>query len=221
MKLISCWFIATFFASSLALLAETPGSSTNVVRQIDANTFQVGAVRLELKERRLIIPAMVNMVEGPIEYVLVSAVGKLHESIFKTTAEPVHIQTAALLLLKSPMTSNSPPQLRVSVELDGAKTLAAENLIDNTTPGVRLAPGLWRYNGSRLVDGTFIAQRDGSIVSIIADPDALIETGRVATDDDENWRPRKTGLPAIGSAVKVILSFEPRVNGSTAEQTKE
>src|SRR5205085_12155873 len=116
------------------------------------------AIRLDVKERRLTIPATVNMIEGPIEYVLVSAIGKLHESIFKTTAEPIPIQTAVLLLLKTPINTNPPPQLRVSVELPSGKTVSAEDLIDNIMPGQRLRPGSWRYNGSRLVEGTFIAQ---------------------------------------------------------------
>jgi hypothetical protein len=81
-------------------------------------------------------------------------------------------------------------------------------MIDNIQPGKRLSPGTWRYNGSRLAEGTFIAQRDGSIAAIIADPDALIESGRVSADDDENWRPRKAQLPPVGAPVRVTLTFE-------------
>jgi hypothetical protein len=201
----ACWLWLLAVLSCLA--ADPKQTDTNLIRQIDANTLQIGAVRVESKERRLIIPATVNMVEGPIEYVLVSAIGKLHESIFKTAAEPVHIQTAVLLLLKTPALSNPPPLLRVEIELGPTNTLGAEKLIENTRPDVRLASGSWRYNGSRIVDGTFIAQRDGSIISIIADPDSLIESGRVAADDDENWRPKKTSLPPNGTAVKVVLRF--------------
>jgi hypothetical protein len=201
----ACWLWVVAVLSCLAADPKQP--DTNVIRQIDANTLQIGAVRIEAKEKRLIIPATVNMVEGPIEYVLVSATGKLHESIFKTTAEPVHIQTAALLLLKTPALTNRPPLVRVQVELSPTNSRAAEELIENTKPDARLAPGSWRYNGSRIVDGTFIAQRDGSIISIIADPDTLIESGRVAADDDENWRPKKTNLPPVGTAVKVVLAF--------------
>jgi hypothetical protein len=188
--------------------AEPANRDPSLVRQIDANSFQIGAVRLEVKERRLTIPATVNMLEGLIEYVVVSANGKLHESIFKTTAEPVHIQTAALLLLKAPIDSNSPPQLRISIELPAGKTVPAEDLITNIKPDVKFRPGFWRYTGSRVVENTFIAQRDGSIVAIMADPDSIIESGRIPADDDDNWRPRKSELPPIGAPVKVILTFD-------------
>ncbi len=198
-----CWLLVLWACRSFA--AETKEPSTNTIRQIDATTLQIGEVRLDTKERRLTIPATVNMIEGPIEYFLVSAIGKLHESIFKTIAEPVHIQTAALLLFKGPLTTNKPPQLRITVET--TKTVPAEDLIENTKPDVQLKPEPWRYNGSRVVDGTFIAQRDGSIISIIADPDALSESGRVTADNDENWRPKKANLPPIGTPVKVVLTF--------------
>jgi hypothetical protein len=192
----------------IAQAAELPSRDTNLVRQIDANSLQIGAVHLDVKERRLTIPASVNMVEGLIEYVLVSANGKLHESIFKTTAEPAHIQTAALLLLKAPTDSNSPPELRISVELAAGKTMAAEDLITNIMPDVKFRPGFWRYNGSRVVENIFIAQRDGSIVAIMADPDAIVESGRIPADDDDNWRPRKSELPPVGAPVKVIFTFD-------------
>src|SRR5262245_13350222 len=104
-----------------SLGAETANSATNLVRQLDTNTFQIGAVRLDTKERSVIIPATVNMVEGPIEYLLVSSIGKLHESIFKTVAEPIHVHTAALLLLTGPVTTNTPPRLRVSVQFNPEK----------------------------------------------------------------------------------------------------
>ena len=194
--------------SRVATAAEDVRPETNLVRQIGTNSFQIGEVRVDAKERRLTIPATVNMVEGLIEYVLVNTNGKLHESIFKTTTEPIHVQTAALLLLKAPVDSNAPPQLRVSVELPLGKTVPAEDLITNIMGDVKFRPGLWRYNGSRLVENTFIAQRDGSIVAIMADPDAIIESGRIAVDDDDNWRPHKSELPPVGAPVKVLLTFD-------------
>jgi hypothetical protein len=213
LRLTTAFLLFLSFARGLTA-AEQPGMPvpTNVIRQIGTNSFQIGEVRLDAKERRLTIPATVNMVEGLIEYVLVSANGKLHESIFKTTAEPIHIQTAALLLLKAPIDSNSPPQLRVSVELPAGKVVPAEDLITNTMAGVKFRPGPWRYNGSRVVENTFIAQRDGSIVAIMADPDAIIESGRIPSDDDDNWRPHKSELPPIGAPVKLQLTFDSPAN---------
>jgi hypothetical protein len=181
---------------------------SSLIQQIDTNTLQIGAVRLERKERRLMIPASVNMVEGPVEYVLVSALGKLHESILKTTAEPIHIQTAAMLLLPRPPSTNAPAKVRVTLELPEGKPVPIENVIENINAEKSLKADGWRYQGSRLVEGNFVAQRDGSILAIIADADALAECGRVSAEDDENWRPRKAALPPAGTPVKIILTFD-------------
>ena len=48
----------------------------------------------------------------------------------------------------------------------------------------------------------------GSIVAIMADPDAIVESGRLPADDDDNWRPRKSELPPVGAPVKVIFTFD-------------
>jgi hypothetical protein len=174
------------------------------VRQVAPSLYQVGLVQVESKTRRLIIPASVNMVEGPIEYLLVSAVGKIHESILQTDAEPLHIHTAALLL----QTNLTAAKLKISVELPGGKKESADSLVTDIAKKKAMAEGDWIYVGSRLVEGEFIAQRDGSIISIIADPDALIQSGRVSGENDENWIPRKASLPPVGTQVKVLLEFK-------------
>lgn len=189
-------------ATNASLAKQSP------VRQIAPGIFEIGQVQVDAKERRLSIPATVNMVEGPIEYFLVSALGKLHESIFKTEAEPIHIQTAALLLMDQPPGTNgapSPQKFNVSVELP--EKIPGDLLIFDSVRKQPLTTGTWNYRGSRIVDGTFIAQRDGSILSIIADQDALAETGRVAADDDDRWRPAKDRLPPKGTPVRIILDF--------------
>lgn len=189
---------------------EVPAASpavqtTNGVRQIDADTYQIGAVRLDRKGRKISIPATINMVEGPVEYLVVSVLGKLHESIFKTVAEPIHIHTAMLLLQKAPASTNQPASVRIQIALGPGKTVRAEEVFENTSAEKSLSVGPWSYNGSRLVEGTFIAQRDGSIIAIISDPDALVESGRVSAEDDENWRPKKSALPPVGTPVELIF----------------
>src|SRR4051812_31412231 len=110
-----------------AAAAEPDAARSAPVREVAPGIYEIGKVRVEAKARSIKVPATVNMLEGPIEYVLVSAIGKLHESIFKTDAEPIHIQTAALLLLSQPPASNKPVALRISVELPNGKTASADS----------------------------------------------------------------------------------------------
>src|SRR4029453_13709848 len=60
----------------------------------------------------------------------------------------------------------------------GENHCRGEDLIFNTQTKSPMSRGNWVYNGSRIVGGTFLAQRDGSVVSIISYPDALIKNTR-------------------------------------------
>ena len=65
--------------------------------------------------------------------------------------------------------------------------------------------GEWIYNGSRIVHGTFLAHRDGSIVAVIADPDALVNSPRPGRDDDEIWTANRALVPPVGTPVEVTV----------------
>src|SRR6185312_704288 len=59
---------------------------------------QIGLVRLDKHQKSVQFPAVLNQDHGLIEYLLVTARGKTHESLLKTEAEPYHIHVAMLLL---------------------------------------------------------------------------------------------------------------------------
>lgn len=198
--------------------AEPDASLQTAARQVSAGIYEIGKVRVDARARTVAIPAQINMLEGAIEYVLVSALGKLHESILKTDAEPMHIQAAALLLLAQPPSSNKPASLRIDLELPNGKTIPADSSVLDAMTNKTLPPADWSYIGSRIVEGSFLAQRDGSIISIVADPDSLIQSGRINADDDDRWRPAKTDLPAIGTPVKVILKFPEAKKSETTKR---
>lgn len=87
----------------------------------------------------------------------------------------------------------------------------------------------WIYNGSRFgvpvapgtppksappVDGTpadaakvFLAQKEGSIVSLIADPAALINNSRPDRENDELWMLHTPGIPPINTPVQVTITL--------------
>ena len=65
----------------------------------------------------------------------------------------------------------------------------------------------WAYRGSRLVEGVFLAEREGSIVAVREDRDALIDQDTPDAADDENWEPVKEVVPDIGTAVTISIRF--------------
>src|ERR1041384_6945733 len=80
------------------------------VKEIGPGLFEIGRVRLNKNDRTVTIPVEVNMREGVVEYFLVTTTGKTHESVFRTDAEPYHIQLAMLLLNAKGRGTNDFPQ---------------------------------------------------------------------------------------------------------------
>ena len=219
------------FAGPVPLKQPNPSDTAKTnfpVVKISENVFGLGEVRLDSKKRRITFPASVNMTNGVIEYLLVSSHGKLHESLLKTDVEPAQIHTAKLLL--DPKTREPKPLLAASngtnalrevigdsvkISLnwrldDVDKTLAAEDLVSNRLTQASMTRGNWTYTGSRFIEGMFMAQRERSLISLIADPDALIENPRPNRDRDDIWHVNSTNLPPLNTPMQVIIQFETK-----------
>ncbi|HUR45018.1 MAG TPA: YdjY domain-containing protein [Candidatus Saccharimonadales bacterium] len=219
------------FATSLVLAWSGPVSSggsgkpgngaalTNAaLKTIAPGIYQIGKVRLDQKKRCVSFPAVINMNQALVEYLVVSANGKTHESLLKTTAEPYHIHTAMLLLgAKGTQGRPFPEDKRKAIPGDAVKievswdeqgkrkTCQAEDLIVDQTTKRSVSAGDWTYVGSNVEEGVFRAQQEGSIISLIEDPDALVNNPRPGRDNDDNWRIKSEGLPPLDSEVEVTL----------------
>lgn len=100
--------------------------------------------------------------------------------------------------------------LEVSWTADG-KTVryAADELVFNQAEHAAMKRGTWISNGSMVMDGMFVAQRDGSIISLIADPYALINNPRPGADNDEIWTTQTNSLPGVNTPVEITLKLKP------------
>jgi hypothetical protein len=54
-------------------------------------------------------------------------------------------------------------------------------------------------------EGSFAAQRDGSIVSVILDPAALINNPRPGRENDDLWIPNEKLLPPPDTSLTVLI----------------
>jgi hypothetical protein len=118
--------------------------------------------------------------------------------------------------------SNSPPALAiqgdcVSVEIawqsaKGQWQLPAEDCIMNLATKTNASRGPWTYNGSRVVNGIFLAQREGSIIALIDDIDALVNNPRPGSDNDQIWQINSNGLPPLNMPVEVTFKLETQTN---------
>ena len=192
---IHTWAFAVFAAVSLAAADDT----------------KFGEARLDAKARTVSFPAKVNMREGQVEYLVVHHSGKIHESILSTTASAKDIHVAALLLAENA----DAPKLKLEsisvawiAEGKTNKANVGEWIIDKKKSRPR-KDIRWTYRGSRVVNGVFLAERDGSTIAIMEDRDSLIDQAAPDASDDENWEPNAKLIPPLGSPVTVELKFAP------------
>lgn len=217
--------ILTWVLSVIALPYLIIAQDSSALKQIAPNIYEIGGLRIDSKNKTLIIPATVNITEGQIEYVLVSTMGKLHESLLKTEVEPYHVHVAMLLLdvkgfdhtkydVNEKNISGDPLLIRLEWNENGSvKQMPIENFILNVPKKSPLKNGDWVYNGSRLIDGTFLAQRDRSIIAIKADIDALINHPVACKENENDWvvNTNKFHLKT-NDTVKLVIELKSKSN---------
>jgi hypothetical protein len=105
------------------------------------------------------------------------------------------------------------PGDEVSIELswnEGKRNVQkrADELVQDYRSGKVISKGPWIYNGSHIIDGGFVAQREGSIVTLISDAFALINNPRVGRENDEIWFASTNRVPPLNTPVEVTIKLE-------------
>jgi hypothetical protein len=209
-----------------SIRSEAP--SPAALKIIGPGIFELGSVRLNKQQRTVSFPALLNTNMGPQEYFLVTRYGKAHESVLLTDTEPYHIQVAMLLLdatgagtntlleapspqVKNPSQKTLPGDkisIEVSWSLNGKEIRhPAEQLVYNEESKSTMRGGTWVYNGSSVWDGKFLAQQDGSIISLVTDATALANNFGSGRDIDKTWTSNTNSLPPANVPVQVTFKL--------------
>src|ERR1051325_132387 len=188
------------------------------VRPLGHGLFQIGEVTLDKSNRTVRFRGVVNLRDETVEYAVVHKTGKTHESIFRTDARPQDIHVAMLLLGVRPAMTNTfgddgkaaPKGDEVTLQVcwtnHGTRTVCPmEDVTLNRETKQTLSRGVWIYNGSNFSESAFTAERDGSIISLHIDPDALINNPRPGRENDDLHVPNARMLPALGSSVEITI----------------
>ncbi|MEN9572404.1 MAG: hypothetical protein RL514_259 [Verrucomicrobiota bacterium] len=236
------WFLLLALAASAAAqqppgLPEAKPPAPPTIREVSTGIFQVGGVKLEKAARRVSFPAKLNMTNGPLEYLLVTTAGKTHESVLATDIEAQHLQVAMLLLgaqgMQASALTNAPsggpitqgtvrnpplPGEPVLIEVtwtQGGKVQRRrlEELVFNKRAKEPMPKGEFTFTGSRLWQGKFVAQTEGSLIALITDPDAVFNNPRPNRDADDTWVVRDEAVPPQETVVEVSVTLVPAGQG--------
>ena len=215
---MQAWFkslsILTIGVGCLAAAQSKP-----LVKKLSRTRLQIGAVVLDTAKREVRMPAKVNMVDGLVELLACTSYGKTHESVFVVEAKPLHIHTALLLLGaragKCPGEAQAKrvpdgERLTIWVEVKGKPPRRGEDFVWRTNAKRAMQHTSWVFTGSKIIDGQFIAEIDGSIVATYYDPLAIINNPLPTNADDELYFVNKQTVPPLGAKVALVFRLELR-----------
>lgn len=200
-------------ACGMAPAAE-PG---NELRKLSQHEYQLGLVRIDKSKREVRLPGKVNMTEGLVELFLCTSSGKTHESVFVTEAKPIHVQTALLLLgaragkCPNEKGADDVPEgdrIVVLVQIKDKEPVRAEQFVWHQTAKQAMEQTTWVFTGSKIIEGQYMADVEGSLVATWYDPLAIVNNPLPTNADDELYVVNTKAAPAQGSPVTIVFRLE-------------
>ena len=200
------------------------------VEKLDEFRYRIGQVTLDKKSREIRFPTKVNMDQGLLEYLIVLAKGKVHESLLVTEISPTHLNLAFTLLRYSPspelfsltdengrvieehpkVSDTVKAGARIAIDLewiDKGKTrrIAANEWIQHIVTSAHMKAGPWLYTGADIQEGKYIPEITGDLCAIMVDPGGI--TNYPGDDNGDNvWFAFPKRVPPVGTPVTVIIS---------------
>ena len=219
--------------STVSSPAEDPAPS---IKKIDVDNYLIGKVKFNKKTRTISLPATVNILDAPLEYVLVLEKGQNHESLFTTDILPFNLNLALKLLNyqtsqelfrildkdyrptkeyhQVPEETKAAARANLFVSLSQpdktTKELPLNGLILITATNSPLPPSPWVYNGSYIHEGKFKADLKGNLIAILEDSSSLFNCPLDNRTGDRLWTANKKHLPEFGTPVQIIIKPAPK-----------
>lgn len=220
----------SFLLCSAPLLLGDEPTKKPEIKQLNANEYQIGKVSLNKKTREITFGAGVNLVDRPLEYLLVNTKGKVHEALFLTDISPLNLNIAMKLIgykgskelfeivdedyLPTGKFHEVPDEIKKAARLDilvqweadgKTNTVPINDLIIHSITTKPMAPGPWLYHGSYMHEGQFKAEVNGDIFSIIPRQPPLVSYPGKDNLNDDVWFTHPKRMPGEGTVVKIIL----------------
>ena len=187
--------------------------------KISDGVYKLGKVDLDLNKKTVTIYGKSNMSYGLIELLACTKIGKTHESALVMDVQPIHLQTALILLglnyggnLRYQGDPRTPQGDRVRIwvewEKDGqSERHRAEELVYNRATQTPMKRTDWVFSGSRTnSNGVFMAQAVGTLITTFHDPDSIIDNPLPGGSDDTVYIVNTKVAPPKGTPVKMIIT---------------
>jgi len=204
--------------------------------QINENQFKIGQIAFNKKSRKITFPARINILDSPLEYVVVLEQGRIHESLFTTDINPTHLNIALKLLRykeskelfriinedfeltekfhQETKETQAAARVKISVSYTDKSKKITHPLhqliltLSNQTP---LAKTPWIYSGSYVHEGKFKANLAGNIIAIFEDRGAIFNCPIEDRNGDRLWISNQKLLPPFNSPVTIVIEpYAPR-----------
>jgi hypothetical protein len=195
------------------LLVTTRGKTHESLLKTDAQPYHVHVAMLLLGAKGA--AQSKELLKVPVTQQHVNTPGATNRLAELLKGDPVRIELTWTNFGKVSGTASSPrpsPPEEEREKNTGSSprvmNVPAEDCINNLQTGKTAVRTNWNYNGSRVVDGIFMAQQEGSIVAVIDDVDAMVNNPRPDHDNDQIWQVRTNFVPKVGEKVLVTIRLE-------------
>ena len=186
--------------------------------EIGDGLYKLGNLDLDRNKKTITMLGKVNMSYGLIELLACTSIGKLHESALVMDVQPIHLQTALILLgleyegglrfQGDPLTPKG-ARVRIWVEWDTddqTRRYRAEDLVFNRVKQSHMEYTDWVFTGSRMNNGVFMAQAVGTLITTFHDPDAIIDNPLPEGADDTVYIVNSQVIPPKGTNIRMIIT---------------
>ena len=212
------------FMLSTQLFSEDNVTKLPEIIKISDGIYQFGDILIDRKSNTIEIPAITNQISGLVEYGIVHEDGKIHESLFRTKIRPQILHTSLLLLKAKPVASffenlwSDEPKvvnydnycfdIFVNWEMNGTKfNKTFEKLSINQNRKQSVEKKSFIFTGSRVIEGTFLAETSGSILAIYADDNAILNNSDYDSANDDVWIANKKEMPSLELPVTIRFNL--------------
>lgn len=212
------WAAGSPHAGRLRLLALLAMLSAMAAARGDAAgdpPLRLGRISVDRPTGTLHFPGTVNMASGPLEVIVATPRGRLHEALLVADVSPLQLQAMlyALQLSNGPRLPDAVGRQGDLVDLDVSYADAAGNTvrvpietwIHDTRTGKPMERRGWVFLGSTMRDGAFLAEVEGNICINYSVGATVLDTPDPESAADTLHEVNSAVVPAAGTEVRIIV----------------